>query len=160
LSFDLLERAEAHQLLEPDRVERVDVDVDALEPRLDQRPRQPRQQDRVGGHRQVAHAVERADPGHDLDQVGAQRRLAAGQPELAEADSERRPGDQLDLLRGQKLRRRDEREPAQRHAVDAAQVAVVDHRESQVVDLAAEAVPHGLALGSDEWGRDASPPRT
>ena len=71
-------------------------------------------------------AAIRAD---DVDEVGAQRGLAAGEAELAEAHRHRGPRDGLDLGGAQQLAGRDEAQPAQRHAVDAAQVAVVDQRE-------------------------------
>ena len=67
----------------------------------------------------------------DLDDVGAQRGLAAGQAELAEADARPR--------RGRRSRsppavsssgEGTNEQAAQRHAVDAPQVAVVDDRRS------------------------------
>jgi hypothetical protein len=136
----LLDRGEAHQLLEPLGIERVKVDVEPLQARLAQRRGEAREQDSVGGHRHVAHTGDRRDAPGDLDDLGAQRRLAPGEAELPEADGHRGAHHRLDLPRGQKLGRGDEAQPPQRHAVDAAQVAVVDHREAQVVDLAGEAV--------------------
>src|SRR5207247_6998070 len=87
------------------------------------------------------HPVDGRDPPHDLDQVGAQGGLAAGEAELPEADVHRRPRHGLDLGRREQLVAGDEGEPPQGHAVDAAQVAVVDQRDPQVVDLAPETVP-------------------
>ena len=69
----------------------------------------------------------------------------------------RGPRHGLDLRGGEQLRRRDEGQPAQGHAVDAPQVAVVDDRDAQVVDLAAEAVP-GHPVAIDAYARFASVP--
>ncbi len=78
--------------------------VDACESGGLERTRQLGHQERVGGERKVADAVYRGDALNDLDQVHAQGRLAAGQPELAETNADRRAHDALDFQRGQQLR--------------------------------------------------------
>ena len=44
------------------------------------------QQHAVGGHRQVADAVAAGEPRHEVGEVAAQQRLAAGQPDLVDAE--------------------------------------------------------------------------
>ena len=83
----------------------------------------------------------RGDAAHDLDDVRPQRRLAAGEAELAEA--RRCTAARATVSISSAVSSSGEgtkRQPAQRHAVHAPQVAVVDDRDAQVVDLAAEAV--------------------
>ena len=84
-----------------------------------------------------------ADAPRDVDEVGAQRGLAAGQTELVEADGDRGAHHDLDLIGLEQLCRRREGEALERHAVDAAQVAVVGEGDAQVVDGPAEPVLQG-----------------
>src|SRR5207253_3863813 len=57
-------------------------------------------------------------------------------------------GHGLDLGRGQDVGGRGQHRAVERHAVDAAEVAVVDEGYTQVVDLAAEGVArHGRIFG-------------
>ena len=84
---------------------------------------------------------------HELGQVAAQQRLAAGQAQLAHAEraeDARQPGD---LLEGEQLGPRQEREVAAvdlaRHAVRAAEIAPVGDRDAQVVDRPAQRVDDG-----------------
>ena len=82
----LLERGEAHQLLEPLGVERVHVDVEPPQARARASGFASRgSRIAVGRHRQVLDALDRGDPLGDLDDLRPQRRLAAGEPELVEA---------------------------------------------------------------------------
>src|SRR6185295_8704221 len=68
------------------------------------------------------------------------------------------PGYVFDLGGREQLGRGDEAQPAQRHAVDAAQVAMVDDRDPEIVDRAAEAVErHGsLSVYADLTERSRS----
>ena len=68
-------------------------------PALAKRARQTRQQDAVGGHRQIAQAGEATEPFDDFDQVRPQRRLAAGESDLAKAHRARGACHALDLGR-------------------------------------------------------------
>ena len=82
----------------------------------------------------------RREPLDDLEQVGAERRLAAGQAELAKADADRGAHHQLDLGRRQQFFAGQEAQALERHAVDASQVAVVDNRNAEVIDFAVEGI--------------------
>jgi hypothetical protein len=64
---DCVERVASRDLREADVVERVERDVEALEARVDERPREPVEQDAVRRQRQVVDAV---DPGDLLDEHG------------------------------------------------------------------------------------------
>jgi hypothetical protein len=88
------------------------MDVHPPEPRRGELGGEGGQADAVRRHRDVAHARHPGDPGDDLEEIGAQRRLAAGQAELAKADRDGRPDDGLDLDRGEERGRRGEREPS------------------------------------------------
>ena len=77
-------------------------------------------------------------------EVLAQQRLAAGQPDLLDAEADEHARDARDLLERQQLVVRQERvvaaEHLLRHAVDAAEVAAVGDRDAQVVQAPAARV--------------------
>ena len=116
------------------------MDVEPAQARLLEGPGEAREQDGVRGHGHVADALESGDAGHDLHDVRAEGRLAPGEAELAEPQGQGRLRHRLDLDRGEELGRGNEAQPAQGHAVDAPQVAVVDDRDAEIVDLTSEAV--------------------
>jgi carboxypeptidase Q len=97
----------------------------------------------VGGHRQVE-VAERGEAAHEVVQVAAQQRFAAGQADLAHAELDEEPCQPLDLLEmeqrvaRQELPVRPEHPP--RHAVRAAEVAAVGHRDAEVAQRTAEPV--------------------
>ena len=139
--LDLLERAEAHELLEPLGVERVHVDVErGAGPRPSAAPRAaaggPRwwswPRPRRRGSRRCA-ATMSTMSGRSVGSPPVRRNLRKPTATAARARPSRsRPRSAA--------RARDEGQPAQRHAVDAPQVAVVDDRDPEVVDLPAEAI--------------------
>ena len=76
---------------------------------------------------------------HELVQVAAHQRLAAGQPNLVDAERRRDADEVRDLLEGEQLVLRPERDIL-RHAVRAAQIAPVGDGDAQVVVDPAEGV--------------------
>ena len=82
---DLADVAAAGDAAEAVGVEGVDADVEAVEPGGGERRGELRQEEGVGRHRDLLHPRERLDGAHELRQVGAHGRLAAGEAELAEA---------------------------------------------------------------------------
>ena len=114
------------------------MDVDPAQTGVAKRPRQLRHQDCVGREREVAHARHRGNALDNFEQVGAQRRLAAGQPELAESHRDCGAHHLLDLGRIQHLGTRQKAQAFQRHAVDAAQIAAIGYRDPEVIDFAIE----------------------
>ena len=128
------------------------MDVHPAQAGRRERRRQRRQPDAVGRHREIADARDRGYARDDLQQVGAERRLAARETDLAKPDGDRRACDELDLVRREEGGGGRQREPFEGHAVHAAQVAVIRQRDAQVIDLAAESVArHGahLRLGTE-----------
>jgi hypothetical protein len=88
------------------------------------------------------------------------QRLAAGQPDLLDAEAGEDAGDARDLLERQQRRVRQERvvapEHVARHAVDAAEVAPVGDRDAQVVQAPPERVDERRA-GRDRLRRGGRP---
>src|SRR5438552_10096885 len=144
---DLRERPPAHDPRQAIRIETVDVDVDAPEACGGESRGERGQPDAVRREGEIADTGDRGESRDDLDEVGTQRRLAARQPELAEPDPDGGARDRFDLRRGQQVGRRRIVIARERHAVDAAEVAMIGERDAQVVDLAAESVArHGTHL--------------
>jgi hypothetical protein len=90
----------------------------------------------VGGQRDVLDA---ADPGqhrHEFVQVAAQQRLAAGQPQLAHTQAGEDAGQPGQFLEGEQLLAGQEHKVAAEHlaghAVGAAELAAVGHRDPQI----------------------------
>ena len=134
---DVVHRAEGRV------VERVEAHVDAVEPRVAQRLRLPREERRVRRQRQVE-AVDRREPLDEALELLAEQRLAAGEADLLDAERDERARDALELLEAQQLLAVHEpvvvAEDRLRHAVGAAEVAAVGDRDAQVADRAAERV--------------------
>jgi hypothetical protein len=86
--------------------------------------------------RQILGAVQLGKTCDDLDDIAPQQRLAAGQPQLLYAELEKDARDALDLAGRQPVRARQElmvlAEDLGRHAIRAAVIAAVDHRDAQI----------------------------
>ena len=89
-------------------------------------------------------ARQRADQRHD---VLAHQRLAAGEPELAHAAGDEGRAQPVELLERQHVLLRQEGHVL-RHAIDAAEVAAVGHRDAQIGDRPAERVDQGERPGT------------
>ena len=137
------------------RDERVDRDVDAVDAGLDQRRRVALEQVAVGRHREVLDPLDRAQHRHQLREVAAGERLAAGEADVGDAE----PGEQrhqpLDLLEAQDLVAIEPFHPLGRHAVATAEVAAIGDRDAQVGDRPAVGVGQLL----DDCLRTASIPK-
>ena len=96
------------------------------------------------------------DRTHQLDQVGAQAGLAAGQTDLAEAGLGRSAHDQQQLLAGQQLGAWHKVHPDRRHTVDTAQIAAIGERDPHIVDLPAKRVVRRYVAGVGWDGRPRS----
>jgi hypothetical protein len=86
---------------------------------------------------------ERREHRHQPRELATHERLAAGQPDVGDAHRGQQPDQPLDLLEVQDLVALEPRQPLRRHAVLAAEVAAVRHRDAQIGDLASVTV--------DEW---------
>ena len=96
----------------------------------------------IGGERQLLERARAQMPRQRLDQahdVPPYQRLAAGEPELPHPAADEGGGDPVDLLEGQDLLFR-QKGHVFRHAVNAAEIAAVGHRDPEIGDLAAERI--------------------
>jgi len=121
-ALDLLQRAEAHDLLQPLGL-KVSTWMLMRRRPASARVGPARKKDGVGGLATSSTPSSAADARHDLHDVGAQGGVASGEPELPEAHRDRRLRHALDLGRGQQLRRRDEAQPRRacsRHTADCS----------------------------------------
>ncbi len=139
---------EAGELLEPVGPQRVEADRDPVEARRAQGGRVLLEQHAVGRHREV---VQPRLAGEDLDergQVVAHERLAARQADAVDAERAEDVGEPADLFELEQVRAGKPHVVLLGHAVVAAQVAAVRHREAEVAERAAEAVRerHGRSI--------------
>ena len=122
--------------------------VTRCSPAVGQRAGQRPQRGAVGRQGQVELAAvgspERRQHRDQVGQVAADERLAAGDPQLLDAERDERPGRPLDLLEAQDLVARQERvvlaEDLLGHAVGAPEVAAIGDRDAQVAHRPAERV--------------------
>ena len=125
-------------------VEGVEADRDPVQPGVGERGGQRPERRSVGGKREVSHALDHGQLADQVRQVPAHRRLAPGDPELLHAETDEDAGQPRDLLVAQDLGSRQEREVAAEdlrgHAVGAAEVAAVGHRDPEVTRKAAQPV--------------------
>ena len=85
--------------------------------------------------------LEGGDTGHELDEGPAQQGLTTRQAHLRDAVTDEEPDEPEHLLVGQHLGLRHPGQTLSGHAVGAAQVAAVGHRDAQVSGNPAELVP-------------------
>jgi hypothetical protein len=131
----------------PIGVERVERDVDAGQARARERLGQLGEQMAVRRHHDLLDACDPCEPRDELDEAPAYGRLAAGQPDLADAQASEQRDDLLELLERQQRRPRLEVQRARelfRHAVRAAVVAAVGDRDAQVTNASRERVEQGV----------------
>ena len=88
-------------------------------------------------------AAQRAD---QLDHVAAAQRLASGQADLGDAAGDEGQRQAVQFLKAQHLGARQEGLPLG-HAIGAAQIAAIGHRQAQVGDPALEAINKGAGGG-------------
>ena len=79
------------------------------------------------------------------------QRLTAGEPKLADAARDEYAAEAVEFFQGEQVGLRQKRHVF-RHAVDAAEVAAVCHRDAQIADLAAERVDERIAPMCTEGG--------
>src|SRR5258708_1810697 len=127
----------ASHLVETLHVQRVERDVYPLEARLLEQPGLLAQQHAVGRHRDVERRVDRVDHADELLELDAHQWLAARDADRAHAvaldEDARQP---RDLLVSQDVFALQPLEAFRGHAVDAAEVAAVGHRDPEVIRMA------------------------
>ena len=137
------------------RVEGIEGDVDPPHAAGGEVPRVAGELRAVGGDGELVEgariemAREGAEQGHD---VPPHQGLAAGDAQLAHALRDEGRADPVELLEGQKVALGQEGHVLG-HAIDAAEVAAVRHRDAQIGDRPAERVhqgPAGIGMSRDE----------
>ncbi len=126
--------------------------VEALQAGLDQRAGEAVQKNAVRRQREVADAVCAGQHSHEHGQVTPDERLAAGQSDLADAQTSEHADEARDLFEAQDLLAAQPLQALGRHAVGAAKVALVGDRHAHRLDLAAPRIAqrlHGMSLAKD-----------
>ena len=132
-------------------VEGVERDVDALHAAVGELAGEAAELAAVGGQRQLVEgarpevARHGAEEGHD---ALAHQRLAAGDPELADAEIDEGRAEPVEFLEGEQVRLGEELHVLG-HAVDAAEIAAVGHRHPQVGDRARERIDQLWRVGQN-----------
>ena len=139
-SHGLFESAQARDLSKERRVERVERDVNAVKPRVFELRRQLGQQGTIGGERDVLNLRNRADVANKRNDAAADQRLATRQAHAANALPRYQAHKAGDFLGAEQLVVRAGCHAIGRHAVNAAEIALVGNGNAQVVDIAAKAV--------------------
>src|SRR5512132_168838 len=141
---DAIERIPAGDLRETDVRQRVEGDVQPPEPGVDERPRVTIEEDTVRRQREVGDARQRGQHRHERRQVAPHQRLAAGKADLLDAHLREHADNARELFEAQDLVASEPLEPLRRHAVAAAEVALVRDGHAQALDLATPAVDERL----------------
>ena len=139
-SYSLLEPTQARDLSKQRGIECVERNVDAVKPRIFELRRQLGQQGAVGGKRDVLDLRNRADVANERDDATADQRLATRQAHATNALPRHQAHKVGDFLDTEQLVVCTGRHAIGRHAIDAAEIALVGNGNAQVVDIAAKAV--------------------
>ena len=124
------------------RTQRVQGHVQAANARGLERAGVLVQEDGVSGEREVVDARDARDHAREGGHVAAHERLAARDAHAAQAERRHGADDARDLFVREQLVPAQPRQALLGHAVDTAEVALVRHRDAQVLDAAAEPVDH------------------
>ena len=119
----------------------VEADIDAADAGIDQRRGMIGEAGAVGGQREFVQPIAQMppDPPHQIANVAAHERFAPGQADAGDAARDEQVGEQRDFFEGQHLILGEELHLF-RHAIAAAQVAAIRHRNAQIADPATKAV--------------------
>src|SRR6266851_1991585 len=129
-------------------MERIEADVEPLQPRRVQQRSFFFQKDAVGRHRNIERRIDRGDHGGEILDALAHQWLAAGQSNRADTRLlDQDAGHPNDLLEGEDLFAGQPGQPGRRHAVNATEVTAVRDRDPQVIGDA----PEGVAEMDDRF---------
>ena len=123
----------AGDLKEAITLQPIDRDVDALDPRFDERRRVPLQPVSVGGQREVGQPRDPRQPADQTRKVATNQGLSPGQSDRVDTQRDEDADQPLHLLEAEDLGRFHPPQPLGRHAVLAAEVAAVRDRDTQVL---------------------------
>ena len=142
---DLVQLAPARDGAELVGIERVEGDIDAPHAMVGELARVFRQLRAIGGERELVEragrkmARQRRQQRHD---PAPHQRLSAGQAQLAHAARNEGAAQPVELLQREQIGLRQERHVL-RHAIDAAEIATIGHRDAQIRDRAPERIDQG-----------------
>ena len=139
-SHGLLESTQTRDLSKERRVERVERDVDAVKAGIFELWRQLGQQGAIGGKRDILDPRNRADVANERNDTAADQRLAARQAHATNAFPRYQAHKTGDFLGAEQLVVCTGRHAIGRHAVNAAEIALVGNGNAQVVDIATKTV--------------------
>src|SRR6185503_14477984 len=91
-------------------------------------------------------ALDRGQHSHECREIAPHERLAACEPDVADAHRDEQPHQALDLLEAQDLLAVEPRQALGGHAVLAAEIASIRDGDAQIPDHATMAVPQWLRL--------------
>ena len=134
-------------------VEGIEADIDAGDAGVFQLARIFRQLGGIGGQRQVAQAFDRTEVAKQLHDILPYQRFAAGDANLVDAELDEGTADAFHFFQRQQLRARHELHLF-RHAVNAAQIAAVGDRQTDVADVATETVEAEKFWAAEEYHQD------
>ena len=144
---DLADAAATGEFLEPRGIACIERNVHPADTAGRQLMRILRQLGAVGGQGQFTERSSRQVLAEGFEQshdAAADERLAAGDPQLAHAQSDEDGTDPLEFLQRQDFRLGEEHHVLG-HAIAAAQVAAVGYRDPQIGDVTAEGIDHFLS---------------
>ena len=140
------------QLRKPCGVQRVERDIHPPHPAGGQIGGMGRKLAAIGGQRQLVQGATVQVPGHGAEKrqdVAAHQGLAAGHAQLAHPQPDEGRSQPVQLFQRQQILARQEGRTLG-HAIGAAEVAAVCHRNTQIADLPAKAVSQrGAAAGGN-----------
>ena len=129
-------------------VERIQAHVEAREPRTPQAGRNGREQRGVGGHVHFVDARHGCDHAHQINDATSHQGFSARETHLAHTQRCRRSYNVAHLLEGEDVGVREHGHAVIWHAVYAAAVTAVGHREAQVAYVASKLIAHVTRLRS------------
>ena len=145
-AHDLVEFVAPGQLCKACRIERVEADVDTADTGGCQIVGQFGQQRAIGRQCDFVQPVfaQICEAGDEIDDALADERFAASEADTLYAAADEVEGEAFDFVESEQIPARHELHVLG-HAVGAAQVAAVRHREADVVDPASKCIVHGDA---------------
>ena len=129
----------------------IQADVHPVQSRLHQTGQLVGEQNSIGGQPHPTNPWDGLQSRHQVRQVPADQGLAPGDTHPVDAQSGQRPDDLQHLLVGQYLVMGHRSHALLRHAIAAAQVAPVRHRQAQIVDVSSPAVGHVCSSSRRYW---------
>jgi len=121
-------------------LERIDRDVEPVDPGSHQRFGVALEQVAVGGHAEVVDLLDVGEHAREPWEIPSDQRLAAGQSDVMHAHRREKRDQPRDLLEREDLLAVQPGQALGRHAVLAAEVAAVGDRHAQIADRSAVTV--------------------